>query len=175
MAIKGAGKKVVEGPRPPYFNMVERDGKLELCCMVESCTFKTMEPHTLENHLKFVHSLVVDVKAIVELVRQGEGVIATPNMRHMGSDDPEFLKLQMEFNQRQLEASQKQTEKLAEFVIMLKNTENRSAGIRFDAILGEDGRLTIPEPTRILHKLKKGYVLTLSIEGIMERKKEDAS
>ena len=173
MAMKGAGKKVVEGPRPPYFNMVERNGRWIFNCLVEPmCGFKTAEPHGLKNHLENVHMLAVDINTIIGVLPPDKRPKIVTLERHIGPDDPKFLQLQMEFNQRQLEASQRQTEKLAEFAIMLKSTENRSAGIRFDAILGEDGRLTIPEPTRILHKLKKGYVLTLSIKTVMVREKD---
>jgi hypothetical protein len=169
MAIKGAGKKSVELPKWPYFDAIERNGKWVFNCLVKPCTFRTTEPHGLKNHLEMVHKQCLDVQTIIGVLPQDKRpTVVTPIEQHIRPDDPRYTNFWLAHQQQQNEA-------IKELMKYVANDTRSPGKIKFDAILGEDGRLTIPEPTRILHGLKKGYVLTLSIENIMERKKEDAS
>jgi hypothetical protein len=165
MAIKGTEKKSVELPKWPYFDAIERNGKWVFNCLIKPCTYRTTEPHGLKNHLEMVHKQCLDVQTIIGVLPQDKRpTVVTPIEQNLGPDDPRWFELQLA---RQLQ----QNEALKELMRDVSNTHS-SGEITFDAILGEDGRLTIPEPTRILHKLKKGYVLTLSIKTVMVREKD---
>lgn len=167
MAVKGAGKGNVEGPRGPFFDAIERNGRWVFNCLIKPCTYKTTEPHGMRNHLEMVHKQCLDVQTIIGVLPADERPkIVTPIEQNTETND--FLKLQMLHS----EEDKKRLMQLAELVVSLKGQAKCGDQIKFDAILGEDGRLTIPEPTRILHKLKRGYVLTLSIVTIMVREKD---